>query len=300
MFKTGKSSNKLKALMNSHVDVFGTFFFLMLATSLLLAQMGEAVGKKKPKPGPEKAKAQELEYLLREQDIKFHDTFVEPMAKECANEEHLGTAAGVVNEKMFCEAKDLAIKLNELHRTKEMATKQDLKQKKGEINTFREQIHAKVLADLVMLKKHYGPLLGNGMAGAIQDRVNPISKDHPNRVYLNAASKEAVVELIAELRKGKLARIHNERMIVYKLLCIGQKMAGVFNEKLEEKMDWAYQQFILNLAIHALRLDRHSQWEIQQVAKSWIVDMLEAQVGNAEANAKHLHPIFLSQLRFQM
>jgi hypothetical protein len=258
--------------MNSHVDVFGTFFFLMLATLLLFAQIGEAVGKKKPKPGPEKAKAQELEYLLREKDMKFHDRFVEQMAKECANVEHSGTAAGVVKENLFCEAKDLAIKLKELHRTKEMATKQELKQKKGEINSLRKQIHANVLADLVTLKKHYGPLLGNGMAEPIQNKFNQISKDHPNRGYLKAASKEAVVELIAELRKGKLSHIHNERMIVYKLLCIGQKMAGVFNENLEEKMEWAYQQFSLNLVIHALRLDQPNQREIQP-AKSWIVDM---------------------------
>jgi hypothetical protein len=161
--------SKMKALMNSIVVAVGTIFFIMFATSLLLAQLGEAAGDK------EKEKAQNLDYL-REMDMNFYRTIVVPMAKECANVNvDMDTSAGPLNEKkknQFCEVENLAKKLNELHQNhtkKKATTKQAVKleaiaqniEAKGyttpfiQINDLRTQIHKLVFADLISSKRHY-------------------------------------------------------------------------------------------------------------------------------------------------
>jgi hypothetical protein len=90
------------------------------------------------------------------------------------------------------------------------------------------------------------------MVDEIQENVDALSNDVPKRVYLNAAFKETIIELIVEFKKGTMKYNWNECEVVYKLLFIGQKMAVVFNKNLEEKMEWAYQQFALNIVIHSL------------------------------------------------
>jgi hypothetical protein len=112
----------MKAFMNSAVC---TMFFCMLATSLLLAHMGDAADGDKGKEKQQNNKAQELEDI-RQIDIKFYETIVVPMAKDCETEENSGIEADVFNHKnKLCEGVKLSKKLYQWHEkhTKQIGTR---------------------------------------------------------------------------------------------------------------------------------------------------------------------------------
>jgi hypothetical protein len=86
-------------------------------------------------------------------------------------------------------------------------------------------------------------------------------------------------QIIEDLKSVKIANNVGEhgtiesQKAVYKLLCIGYHMRVEY-WKVEENLTWAFQQTVVNLAIHALRLDQPSQREIQQIAASWPAGIL--------------------------
>jgi hypothetical protein len=186
-------------------------------------------------------------------------------------------------KKQLCEVVKVATKLNGLHKNN---TKRVPPTRRTiafiQINNCRTQIHASVLADLVGLKEYYQPLLEKRLADGIQEYVNEITADDPNRVYLNAAFIETFVQFIAELKKEKNHQNIKVCELVYKLVCLGQKMAWVFIKNEKEIMEWAYQQFVVNLAIHSLLADhqnsaygKEKEEKIQRMAKIWPIGMEE-------------------------
>jgi hypothetical protein len=55
-------------------------------------------------------------FIGLQKDMKFYDTIVVPMAKDCVTEEDLGTAADVLDQKKeLCKRVKLVKKLNQWH-----------------------------------------------------------------------------------------------------------------------------------------------------------------------------------------
>jgi hypothetical protein len=90
------------------------------------------------------------------------------------------------------------------------------------------------------------------------------------RVDLAKAFGEAFGQIV---NVGEDGTIESQKA-VYKLLCIGYHMRVEY-WKVEENLTWAFQQTVVNLAIHALRLDPPSQGEIQKIVASWPIGMLK-------------------------
>jgi hypothetical protein len=76
-------------------------------------------------------------------------------------------------------------------------------------------------------------------------------------------------------------------------------MAFIFNKNVEEKMEWAYQQFALNLVIHSLLVDHQNSAdgqestngkkrgeELERMAEIWSVGMTIKEEDEAVGNAR--------------
>jgi hypothetical protein len=72
----------------------------------------------------------------------------------------------------------------------------------------------------------------------------------------------------------------DKELYAFKLLCIGKEMLLVFNENVPMRMQWAYQQFAVNLAIYSLQLDPQifadgTKGDIRTIADKWPIGILE-------------------------
>jgi hypothetical protein len=102
------------------------------------------------------------------------------------------------------------------------------------------------------------------------------SANYPSKIKnLAKAFGETFGQIMEELKSVKNGTANDtsgSQRVAYKLLCIGDHMRMEYmNDK--ESLAWAFQQFVANLTIYALRLDLPSKGKLQQIVVSWTVDM---------------------------
>jgi hypothetical protein len=114
---------------------------------------------------------------------------------------------------------------------------------------------------------------GSDERDKIQDKVWEIGQ-------LNVAFKQTFYQLFEILKNKENAdkmTTSGGPQVAYKLLIIGEHMHWEYmlENRQQEKMEWAFSQFVANLAIYSLGFDKFGKGEILKIAESWPIGMAD-------------------------
>jgi hypothetical protein len=121
--------------------------------------------------------------------------------------------------------------------------------------------------------------LGEEEAKKVTDAVKLIAK---NRAALDTAFRDAhrqLFDLKIGENHGEKIKLEEFLPVAYRMLLICDKMSSVFNRNYAEQRHLAYQHFVANLAVYALRLADKAKsadgqkGEIQLIAETWRIGM---------------------------
>jgi hypothetical protein len=132
---------------------------------------------------------------------------------------------------------------------------------------------------------------GEDVTKKINEQRNKIAKDakkvdQKGKDEADQQEKEWK-KLEADLSKAEDRDTVERRQIAFKFLCIGYEMEKLFNRNSQEEQHWTMEQFVANLFVYSLRVDRpnyRGEPEIEGIAAKWPIAGMEDKDNNV-----HVH-----------
>jgi hypothetical protein len=211
--------------------------------------------------------------------LEFHNMIIMPLVALCADSGHfhidLEDKFVMDQKKMLCET---VKKLEEL-----FTSLDEKKMKKTKVDEIWKEIVNRIEYDLRQLTQAYAHVVAYQKRYEIEMRVGQIDIKENLDNEIGQTFKELFVELKKPGNIGK-KKIVESREIVYKLLCICQRMASIKQKEnidMKTALHMAFRQFAtINLFIYHLSLDLDdvptqsaaaagTMGKIQKIAESW-------------------------------